>query len=309
MPYFKHETALVESPCVGDGTRIRAFAHVLEGARIGRDCIISGHTLIENDVVVGDRVTVQCGVQLCDGLRIEDDVYIGPNAAFGNDPFPRGRQRPERPLQTVIRRGASVGANATIFPGITIEEHVMVEAGTVVTRNVPRHAVVAGNPGRIVSYAGTERPQPAFPAGVEPGGFENTRVAGVVLHHLPLVEDLRGMLSFGEVARHVPFEVKRYFLSFQVPGEQVRGEHAHRAQHQFLVCVHGRCAVVADDGACRQEFLLDAPNIGLHVPPMTWAVQYKYSPDAVLLVLASGLYDPADYIRDYQEFLALRQAQ
>jgi len=307
MAYFKHETALVESPSVGEGTRIWAFAHVLQGARIGRDCNISDHTFIENDVIVGDRVTVKCGVQLCAGLRIEDDVYIGANAAFTNDPFPRSGQRPERVLQTVIKRGASVGANATILPGITIEEHVMVEPGTVVTRNVPRHAVVAGNPGRIVSYAGTELPQQAVPAGMAPGGAETTRVAGVVLHRLPLVEDLRGMLTFAEIARHVPFEVKRYFLSFQVPGEQVRGEHAHRSQHQFLACVHGRCSVVADDGTSRQEFLLDAPNIGLHVPPMTWAVQYKYTPDAVLLVLSSGAYDPADYIRDYQEFLALRK--
>ncbi len=307
MAYFKHDTALVESACVGDGTRIWAFTHVLAGARIGRDCNISDHTLIENDVIVGDRVTVKCGVQLCAGLRIEDDVYIGPNAVFSNDPFPRSRARPERLLQTVIKKGATVGANATIHPGITIEEHVMVEAGTVVTRNVPRNAVVAGNPGRIINYAGTERPKEVLPAGMAPGGPETTHVDGVVLHRLPLVEDLRGMLTFGEVARHVPFEVRRYFLSFQVPGEQVRGEHAHRSQHQFLACVHGRCSVVADDGTCRQEFLLDAPNIGLHVPPMTWAVQYKYSPDAVLLVLSSGAYDPADYIRDYQEFLALRK--
>jgi acetyltransferase-like isoleucine patch superfamily enzyme/dTDP-4-dehydrorhamnose 3,5-epimerase-like enzyme len=307
MAYFKHETALVETSCVGDGTRIWAFAHVLGGARIGRDCNICDHTFIENDVVLGDRVTVKCGVQLWDGVRVEDDVFIGPNATFTNDAFPRSRQRPERFLQTLVKRGASVGANATIFPGITIEEHVMVEPGTVITRNVPRNAVVAGNPGRIVSYAGTERPQEALPAGMAPGGSETTRVNGVVLHRLPLVEDLRGMLTFGEVARHVPFEVKRYFLSFQVPSEQVRGEHAHRSQHQFLACVHGRCSVVADDGTCRQEFLLDAPHIGLHVPPMTWAVQYKYSSDAVLLVLSSGAYDPADYIRDYREFLALRE--
>jgi UDP-2-acetamido-3-amino-2,3-dideoxy-glucuronate N-acetyltransferase len=114
------------------------------------------------------------------------------------------------------------------------------------------------------------------------------------------------MLSAAEVARHVPFEVKRYFLVFQVPSEQVRGEHAHRAQHQFLVCVHGRCSVVADDGSQRQEFTLDAPNLALYLPPMTWSVQYQHSRDAVLMVLASGVYDAADYIRDYAEFLALK---
>ncbi len=307
MAYFKHETALVESPCVGDGTRVWAYAHVLKGAKIGRDCNICDHTFIENDVLIGDRVTVKCGVQLWDGVRIEDDVFIGPNATFTNDAFPRSRQRPERFLNTFVKRWASIGANATILPGITIGEHVMIGAGAVVTHDVPRNAVVIGNPGRIVSYAGAERvaaPVAATPPGAGPAA---TRVEGVVLHRLPLVEDLRGNLSFGEVARHVPFEVKRYFLVFQVPTEQVRGEHAHRAQHQFLVCVHGRCSVVADDGAHRQEFLLDAPQLGLYLPPMTWAVQYKYSRDAVLLVLASGEYDAADYIRDYPEFLAAKR--
>jgi len=128
-----------------------------------------------------------------------------------------------------------------------------------------------------------------------------------VLHRMPLVNDLRGMLSFGEVGQPVPFDVKRYFLVFDVATEQVRGEHAHRTLHQFLVCVHGRCAIVADDGAHRQEFLLDSPQLGIYIPPMTWAVQYKYSPDGVLMALASDIYDPGDYIRDYAEFLALRK--
>ena len=101
----------------------------------------------------------------------------------------------------------------------------------------------------------------------------------------------------------MPFEVKRFFLVFDVTSEQIRGEHAHRTLHQFLVCVHGRCCVVADDGAHRQEFILDSPALGLYLPPMTWAVQYKYTRDAVLLVLASDVYDPAEYIRDYEEFL------
>ena len=302
MAYFKHETALVESPCVGDGTRIWAFAHVLQGAKIGRDCNICDHTFIENDVIVGDRVTVKCGVQLWDGLRVEDDVFIGPNATFTNDPFPRSRQKPERFIETVIRRGASIGANATILPGIIIEEQVMIGAGTVVTHNVPRNAGTVW----IVSYVGAERSAPAPPPGEE---VEQTRVRGAVLHRLPLVDDLRGMLTFGEVARHIPFDVKRYFLVFQIPTEQVRGEHAHRAQHQFLVCVTGRCSVVADDGVQRQEFLLDTPQIGLHIAPMTWAVQYKYSHNAVLLVLASGEYDAADYIRDYADFLSLKNGR
>ncbi len=307
MAYFKHETAIVESACVGDGTCIWAFAHVLGGAKIGRDCNICDHTFIENDVTLGDRVTVKCGVQLWDGLRIEDDVFIGPNATFTNDPFPRSRRPPERFLNTVVKRGASIGANATVLPGITVGEYVMIGAGAVVTHDVPRNAVVAGNPARIVSYAGAGRAELPVPPAPPATGQEATQVEGVILYRLPLVEDLRGQLSFGEVARPVPFEVKRYFLVFQVPTEEVRGEHAHRTQQQFLVCVHGRCSVVADDGVQRQEFLLNAPYIGLYLPAMTWAAQYKYSSDAVLLVLASGAYDAADYIRDYPEFLALKK--
>jgi UDP-2-acetamido-3-amino-2,3-dideoxy-glucuronate N-acetyltransferase len=307
VAFYKHETALVESTHVGEGTRIQAFAHVLAGAKIGRDCTIGDHTFIENDVIVGDRVTVHCGVQLWDGVRIEDDVFVGPNATFTNDRFPRSKQRPERLLPTVIKRGASIGANATILPGITIDEQVMVGAGAVVTRNVPRNAVVAGNPARIISYAGV-RPAAAPPVAIPAeSGSEETRVEGVKLKRLPVAPDLRGNLSFGEVNGEIPFEIKRYFLVFDVSGEQVRGEHAHRTLHQFLICVHGRCCVVADDGRQAQEFLLNEPNLGLYIPPMTWAVQYKYSRDGVLLAFTSALYDPKDYIRDYAEFLGLKK--
>ena len=307
MAIFKHGTALVESACVGEGTRIEAFAHILPGAQIGRDCRIGDHTFIENDVVVGDRVTVHCGVQLWDGVRIEDDVFIGPNATFTNERFPRSGQRPARLLPTVVKKGASIGANATILPGITIEEQVMVGAGAVVTRNVPRNAVVTGSPARIISYAGV-RPAPPVPEAIPSESHaEETGVEGVVLRRLPVSPDLRGTLSFGEVSKEIPFPVKRYFLVFDVSSEQVRGEHAHRTLHQFLICVHGRCCVVADDGRHAQEFVLDAPHIGLYIPPMTWAVQYKYSRDGVLLAFTSALYDPADYIRDYAEFLALKR--
>ena len=185
----------------------------------------------------------------------------------------------------------------------------MVGAGAVVTRDVPADAIVAGNPARISGYAGvTEERMPAF--GVPPSepGSAATLVEGVTIHRLPFVDDLRGGLTFGEVHREVPFEVKRYFLVYGVSSQQIRGEHAHRTLHQFLICVHGSYHVVADDGNARQEFVLDQPFIGLHLQPMTWGVQYKYSNDAVLLVLASGPYSAADYIRDYDEYLALRKS-
>lgn len=147
--YYAHPQSIVETVTVGEGTRIWAFTHVLPGALIGRDCNICDHVFIENDVIVGDRVTVKCGVQLWDGIRLEDDVFIGPNATFTNDIFPRSKQQFEL-LLTVVRRGASVGANSTILPGITVGEGAMIGAGSVVTRDVPPHALVVGNPARVI---------------------------------------------------------------------------------------------------------------------------------------------------------------
>lgn len=149
MGYFVHPQALVETDRIGDGTRVWAFVHILSGAIIGSDCNICDHVFIENDVKVGDRVTVKCGVQLWDGVRLEDDVFIGPNATFTNDLFPRSKQ-PFKVLQTVVRRGASIGANATLLPGITIGEKAMVAAGAVVIRDVAAFTLVAGNPARVI---------------------------------------------------------------------------------------------------------------------------------------------------------------
>lgn len=125
------------------------------------------------------------------------------------------------------------------------------------------------------------------------------------LIELPNVIDFRGNLTFAEFERHIPFEAKRYFIVYQVPLVEVRGEHAHKKCHQFLVCVRGRLSVIGDNGSFQVEYVLDRPNVGFYMPPMTWGTQYKYSPDAVLLVFASHYYDPDDYIRDYDEFLRL----
>lgn len=311
MNHYVHPQGLCESREIGERTRVWAFAHVLPGARIGADCNICDHVFVENDVVVGDRVTVKCGVQLWDGLRIEDDVFIGPNATFTNDAFPRSRQYPERFAQTTVGRGASIGANATILPGVSIGRNAMIGAGAVVTRSVPPYAIVVGNPARITGYVSEAgaRPQRPDSVGLFPGapGVVATEVGGVTLHRLRQVGDLRGSLSVGEFPQDVPFEVRRYFLVYDVPSAETRGEHAHRACHQFLICVKGSVSVVVDDGTRRQEFALDRPELGVHMPPMVWGTQYKYSSDAVLLVFASHHYDAADYIRDYDSFVALKQ--
>src|SRR6476661_6094951 len=140
-----HQTAIIESPHIGEGTRIWAYAHVLPGARVGRDCNICDHTFIENDVIVGDRVTIKCGVFLWDGLIVEDDVFIGPNATFTNDRFPRSRVRVDYPT-TRICAGASIGAAAVILPGLTIGREAMIGAGAIVTKSVPDEETWVGNP-------------------------------------------------------------------------------------------------------------------------------------------------------------------
>jgi len=304
---FQHRLALVETDSIGEGTRIWAFAHILPGAVIGRDCNICDHTFIESDVVIGDRVTIKCGVQIWDGITVEDDVFIGPNATFINDKHPRSKHHQPQVPRTIIKAGASIGANATILPGLTIGERAMIGAATAVTRDVPPDTIVVGNPGRIVGYVDAKETSSTtlVRAADTPPSISQTSVKGVTFHRLPHIEDLRGLLSFGETQRHIPFEIKRYFIVFGVPSEDIRGEHAHRTLQQFLICVHGSCHAVADDGQRREEFLLDAPSVGLYVPPMIWSVQYKYTSDAVLLVLASDYYDPDDYIRNYAAFRSL----
>jgi dTDP-4-dehydrorhamnose 3,5-epimerase-like enzyme len=253
---------------------------------------------------------VKSGVQLWDGIHLEDDVFVGPNVTFSNDPFPRSNVRPERFATTRVRSGASIGANATILPGLEIGSFAMVGAGAVVTRSVPTRAIAVGNPARIVGYVQADgtRGDSIVSEGAKTRSdlateIEELPVRGVTLHRLPAFEDMRGALSVGNVRTEIPFEPQRYFLVHSVPSTEVRGEHAHRLCHQFLVCTHGECSVVVDDGQSSAEVRLNRPSLGVYMPPMTWAVQYKYTPDAVLLVLASHPYDPDDYIRNYSDFL------
>lgn len=303
--YFVHEKGLCESPHIGANTRVWAFTHILPQARLGADCNICDHVFIENDVVIGDRVTIKSGVQLWDGVRLADDVFVGPNATFTNDLFPRSKIYPDRFDQTLVQHGASIGANATILAGLTIGANAMVGAGAVVTKSVPPNAIVVGNPAKIIGYVNTpsERTQSAPSTDPLQPSTTATQVNGVTLHQMRTVPDMRGSLSAGEFLRDIPFTPQRYFLVFDVPTAETRGEHAHYQCHQFLIVVHGSVRVVADDGTHRQEFLLDHPSQGLYLPPMVWGIQYDYSPDAVLLVFASDYYDAADYIRDYEQFL------
>jgi len=149
---FIHPLADVAECFIGDETRVWQFVVILEGAKIGQSCNICAQTLIESDVVVGDRVTIKSGVQLWDGTRIENDVFIGPNVTFTNDLFPRSKEYPDAFSGITIKRNASIGANATILPGVTVGEYAMVGAGAVVTNDIPARAVVVGNPAKIIRY-------------------------------------------------------------------------------------------------------------------------------------------------------------
>jgi UDP-2-acetamido-3-amino-2,3-dideoxy-glucuronate N-acetyltransferase len=303
---FVHPDGRCETEHVGAGTRVWAFAHVLPGARLGRDCNICDHVLVEGDVVVGDRVTVKSGVQLWDGTRLGDDVFVGPNATFTNDPFPRSKAYPDRFAQTVVEDGASIGGGATLLPGVRIGRAAMVGAGAVVTRDVPANAVVVGNPARIVGYTSTTGARTTASSQQDPSAEELEAVGGARLLTFTRATDLRGSLVATEFGRDLPFVPRRTFVVFDVPSHDVRGEHAHLECEQVLLAVRGSVRCLVDDGTRRAEVLLDRPDRALYMPARLWGSQYAYSADCVLLVFASLPYDPADYVRDYASFMALK---
>lgn len=303
-----HPQGIVDSGAlIGEGTRVWAWAHVLSGARIGRDCNICDHTFVEGSVVIGNRVTVKCNVSIWDGVTLEDDVFVGPSVSFSNDKFPRSRQWQKEVAKTIVCKGASIGANATILP-IKIGEHAMIGAGAVVTKNVPPHAIVVGNPARIVGYVGAENVVPPV-ADSGRGCGQLIGKTGATLHAIPHFGDVRGDLNVIDFEKIVPFPVRRMFYTYNVKSTDTRGEHAHKVCAQFLIAMHGSLNVVIDDGENREEIVLDTPTLGLYLPAGCWGIQYKHSPDSVLLVLASHPYDDADYIRDYGDFLKWKRGR
>lgn len=154
MAIFVHEKGLCESTDVGDGTRIWAFAHVMKGAKVGRDCNVGDHAFIEAGAVVGNRVTVKNAVQVWDKVTVEDEVFLGPNMIFTNDRNPRVgfKKVSDALVPTLVKKGATIGANVTVVCGVTLGEHCFIGAGAVVTHDVPAHAVIVGNPGRRIAW-------------------------------------------------------------------------------------------------------------------------------------------------------------
>jgi len=269
-------------------------------AIVDPESVVDPGAVLEPGSVIGPRCRVRSGAHVGAGAQLDRDVVIGPNATLeaAGDDIDATRVR--------VQAGVRIGANATICAGVTLAARCEIRPGAVVTRSVPTCAIVEGNPAIITGYIDTEigDAHESATIGRTAASVERTPVKGVTVHRFLVHPDLRGNLTVGEFDRQVPFKPLRYFMVFGVPNREVRGEHAHRECHQFLICVHGSCSVVADDGQKRVEVTLDEPSKGLYLPPMTWGVQYKYSPDAILLVFASHYYDGADYIRDHAQFLA-----
>ena len=253
-----------------------------------------------------DTIHIAAGAFVEEGAVLQDNVSLGANAVVLSTDQTSGKK-----AASIIKSGATIGANATVLPGVVVGEKAHVKPGAVVTRSVPPLAIVEGNPAIITGYHSTHAgtiDDHDLTQSLEPNTVIKSKVAGVTLHKFKFVSDLRGNLTVGEFEKEVPFIPKRYFLVLDVPTAETRGEHAHRQCEQFLICVKGSCSVVADNGNTREEFTLNTPRLGVYLPPMVWGIQYKYSPDAVLLVFASQYYDSADYIRDYYEFLNLAGA-
>ncbi len=229
------------------------------------------------------------------GSTLHPSASIGAFTCIGEDG--------EAPV--VVAADVLIGAHATVLPGVRIGRGARVIANSVVFDDVPPHAIVAGGPAVIVGYQNPlgNLTQPGVRASeLDPDDPKAIDPASMV--RLQSAADMRGSLVVGEFSA-LPFVPKRFFCVYGVQSGKVRGEHAHHRCEQLLVALHGSVRCIVDDGRVRREVVLDTPTVGLHLPALVWGTQFGHSEDAVLLVLASEAYDHADYIRDYEEYLAL----
>lgn len=232
--------------------------------------------------------------------HIAEGVTFGPRVVLAGDGI-------------VLRENARLDAASVIGADVTIGQGAWIRAGAVVLRSVPPNAIVEGNPAQVVGYldggGARQRPDPkhidiqALGALPRPSKVD-LGVGRSALFLMRRITDARGALTVGEVPTEVPFSPARYFVVFDVPSLELRGEHAHKRCQQFLICMHGSCRVLLDDGQNRCEVTLDRPDMGVFMPEMIWGTQYRYSPESVLLVFASRKYEAEDYLRTYDAFLA-----
>lgn len=289
---------------LGEGTLVGQFCAIHEDARIGSNCRIGSGVCIGNQVTICDDVLVEDGCVIAGEVLIHSKARVGSNVTFLGEGVEAVQAVGK--LSTVVQQGAVIGGGATVFPGITVGRGARVAPAAVVTRDVPSHAIVEGNPARIAGYSEKQAPGPprnAVSIAGDDGQFN--AIHGISFVHFKTASDLRGDLMAVDLSKDAPFQVKRVFFINNVSSDRVRGEHGHRECHQLLVCLQGSVMVSADNGLERGQWLLNGPAVGLHIHPMVWAAQYQYSADAVLCVFASHAYDPDDYIRDYEEYLRI----
>ena len=297
---YVHPQGICDSSNVGSGTRVWAFAHVLSGAVIGSECNICDHVFIENDVIIGDKVTIKCGVQLWDGLRLEDEVFVGPNATFANDRYPRSKVYPSEYLKTHVLRGASIGANATILPGLTIGEGSLVAAGSVVTRDVPAKVLVQGNPARPSAFLDAD----LVDVGARDDGEAPLEILpGVKVWRATRIPEVSEALISIELAPNIPFVVQHFCTLTEVPSGMLAGGHAYTRSAQFIVLFSGAVTALVDNARERRAVRLSVPGMTMLMPPGTWGGYLAFAPRTMLGVFCSERYDPADRIPDYRTFL------
>jgi acetyltransferase-like isoleucine patch superfamily enzyme/dTDP-4-dehydrorhamnose 3,5-epimerase-like enzyme len=268
--------------------------------RLGENVSVGPFCFLDGDIDIGSGTRLAAGITLTGSVRIGRDCHLESGVCLSEGPAPSA-------AGVIIGDRVWIGACSVLSNTVTIGSGSCILAGTLVTRRVPPNAIVQGSPASIIGYVDTpnlghaQTDAAAFLS--ETTGPQQTSVPGVLLYRFPRIKDLRGDLVVGEFEQSAPFRPKRYFVVFDVPSAETRGEHAHKVCEQFLICVHGTVSIVVDDGRHREEHVLSSPKLGLYVPGMIWGLQYKYSRDGVLLVFASHYYDPDDYIRDYSEFL------
>lgn len=244
--------------------------------------------------------------QYSEGVHLGSDVIVEPGARL----VPPRALHGGRDSDLVIKDGVVIGAGALVAGASVVGAGAQVRPGSVVTENVPAYAIVSGNPARVVGYVVPSRVEsigrlPVLVSPPEcPGKLD--LIGGATLHRFPEVSDLRGKLTFAQLAAGLPFVVERFFVVYDVPSSELRGEHAHRTLHELLVCVSGSLRVSLTDGLNRFDVVLDHPSVGLYLPPHVWSTQFQQSSSAVLVVLCSEKYSQESYIRDYDTFVAER---
>jgi carbonic anhydrase/acetyltransferase-like protein (isoleucine patch superfamily) len=252
--------------------------------------------MIHNTAKVAINALIKRGSYIGSNVII-CNADIGPNTVFIDCNIDETTQ---------ISDGVIIGGNSTICANVKIEQGALIKPGSVVTKSVPANAIVEGNPANIVGYTNTTYESFTIESDIIQKQIiveKNTTTKGVSILASPVIKDIRGSLTVGNFLLDIPFKPNRYFIVYNVPSKEIRGEHAHLECEEFLICISGSCSILADDGKNKTEILLNSPNKGVYLPPMTWRVHYQYSSDAVLLVFASHLYDSNDYIRNYQDFI------